>query len=343
MRLLVLTGFFGSGKTTFLLRALRLASRETGLRTVLVQNEIGRVGVDPEVFRDCGLEVKELLGGCICCDLATRLVSVLNTLVSEKSADMVCVEASGLATPGMVRQILAGTDLAALPLLQVNILDAARLHRIEKAIAMPVIRQGIETADLCVINKTDAAPEGFREIFEELVQEIRPGVRIHYTNLSASDTLPDYLAEPLREFFLGAMPAASGTGPCGAISHEHGHGGRPSVCAMEIECPSPARHSSEKLRSAFDDLIRGIGGAGGLIGHVKAALIGDGGEHHFLNSTGIGRPEGAPLPDSIVVGRVIINVIAWRIAQPSLESLTRNFLQLFYDEPDTRPTDRHRR
>ena len=47
MRLLVLTGFFGSGKTTFLLRALRLATREAGLRTVLVQNEIGRVGVDP--------------------------------------------------------------------------------------------------------------------------------------------------------------------------------------------------------------------------------------------------------------------------------------------------------
>ncbi len=162
MRLLVLTGFFGSGKTTFLLRALRLATREAGLRAILVQNEIGRVGVDPEVFRSGDLELKELLGGCICCDLATRLVSVLSSLVSEKSADLVCVEASGLATPGLVRQLLSGTDLASLPLLQVNTLDAARLEKIVKVISLPVIRQGIETADLCVINKIDAAPVGVR-------------------------------------------------------------------------------------------------------------------------------------------------------------------------------------
>ena len=334
MRLLVLTGFFGSGKTTFLIRALRLATREAGLRAVLVQNEIGRVGVDPEVFRTGGLEVKELLGGCICCDLSTRLVSVLSTLVSENSASLVCVEASGLATPGMVRQLLCGTDLASLPLLQVNILDAARLERIEKVMSMPVIREGIEAADLCVVNKVDAAPQGFIEKVDERVRSIRPGARIHYANLSASETLPDALAAPLREFFLGAPPVASGTGADGEPGHEHDHHdhhGRPAVCALEFECDPPARRSSEQIRHAFDDLIRGTGDAGGLIGHVKVAFIEDDGARHFLNSTGIGQPEGAPLPDSIVVARVIINAIAWRIEQPVLDALTRDFLQCLYD------------
>ncbi len=330
MRLLVLTGFFGSGKTTFLLRALRLATREAGLRAVLVQNEIGRVGVDPEVFRADDLEVKELLGGCICCDLSARLVSVLDTLVSENSADIVCVEASGLATPGLVRQILSGTDLASLPLLQVNILDAARLERIEKVMSLPVIREGIEAADLCVVNKVDAAPQGFIEKFDERVRSVRPGARIHYANLSASETLPDALAAPLREFFLGAPLAASGTGSREELAHEHGHDRRPAVCALEFECHPSARHSSEKLRAAFDDLIRRIGEERGLIGHVKIALIGDDGARHFINSTGAGQPEGASLPASIAVARVVINAIAWRIEQPVLESLTRSFLQQFH-------------
>lgn len=322
MHLLVLTGFFGSGKTTFLLRALRLATREAGLRAILVQNEIGRVGVDPEVFRSGDFELKELLGGCICCDLATRLVSVLSTLVSENSADLVCVEASGLATPSLVRQLLSGTDLASLPLLQVNILDAARLEKIEKVISLPVIRQGIEAADLCVINKIDAAPGGFRAWFGESIRDIQPPGRIHYANLSASETLPDDIAEPLRKFFQEARES---------LHHEHDHHRRPAVCALELDLTPHSRQYSENLRGAFDELIREIGAAGGLIGHVKAVFIADGGTRHFLNSTGIGQQEGDPLPASIVVSRVVINAIAWQVDQSALESLTRKFLQSLYD------------
>jgi G3E family GTPase len=330
MRLLVLTGFFGSGKTTFLIRALRLATREAGLRAILVQNEIGRVGVDPEVFRSGDLEMKELLGGCICCDLATRLVSVLGNLVAENSADLVCVEASGLATPGLVRQILSGTDLASLPLLQVNILDAARLDRIQKVISLPVIRQGIETADLCIINKIDAAPADFRERFGEAVRDIRPVATLHYANLSSEETLPDDLAEPLREFFQGGGGRRlAGDGE--SMHHEHDHHGRPAVCALEVSLPPPFRQDTGKLRTAFDELIAGIGAAGGIIGHVKAALIADDGTRHLLNSTGIGQPESAPLPETVCATRAVINAIAWRIDQAALETLTRKFLQSLYE------------
>lgn len=326
MRLLVLTGFFGSGKTTFLLRALQLATREAGLRAILVQNEIGRVGVDPEVFRSDDLEMKELLGGCICCDLATRLVSVLGSLVSEKSADLVCVEASGLATPGLVRQILSGTDLASLPLLQVNILDAARLGKIEKVISLPVIRKGIETADLCVVNKIDAAPEGFRERFEESIRDLHPADRLHYANLSAGETLPDDLAVPLREFFQGGREGRS-PDDGESMHHEHDDHGRPAVCALEAGLTPPFRQDSEKLRIAFNELITGIGEAGGIIAHVKAALVADDGTRHLLNSTGIAEQEGTPLPARIALTRAVINSIAWRIDQSALEALTRKFLQ----------------
>jgi len=329
MRLLVLTGFFGSGKTTFLIRALRLATREAGLRTVLVQNEIGRVGVDPEVFRSDDLVMKELLGGCICCKLSTRLVSVLLTLASENATDLVCIEASGIATPGMVRGMLSGTDLESLPLLQVNLLDAARLERIEKALSLPIVRQGIESADLCVINKIDAAPEGFRKNFEARVREIRPEAEIYFTSLSADDRLPEPLAARLQEFFLGTKPEAVPSNlesSSDTSTHEHDHHGHPAVYAAEITVNPPI--STSKIQTAFDELIGGIEAAGGLIGHVKVALIGENGARYFLNSTGINRQEGAPLPDNIAVSRMVINSIAWRIKPSTLESLTRKFLNL---------------
>lgn len=328
MRLLILTGFFGSGKTTFLLRALRLATREAGLRTVLVQNEIGRVGVDPEVFRSDDLVMKELLGGCICCDLSARFVSVLHKLVSENSADLVCVEASGIATPGMVRSILCGTDFESLPLLQVNLLDAARLKQIEKILSLPIVREGIEASDICVVNKIDAAPEGFRKELEARVRDIRPDAQVHFTNLSASDTLQGSLAAPLLEFFRGtqARSAPYRLESSDTSQHEHEHHGHPSVCAAEIESTSLEPLSSAKIQIAFDDLIRGIGAVNGLIGHVKVALIGKDGARYFLNSTGIERREGTPLPDNIAVSRVVINCIASQIEQSKLKSLTQKFL-----------------
>jgi len=330
MRLLVLTGFFGSGKTTFLLRALRLAIRDAGLRTVLVQNEIGRVGVDPEVFRKENFVMNELLGGCICCNLATRFVSVLHTLASEKATDLVCIEASGIATPGMVRTLLGGTDYEALPMLQVNILDGARLMRIEKILSLPIVHQGIESSDICVVNKIDAAPEGFRNDFEARVRAIRPDARVHFTNLSASDTLPDSLAAPLLEFFRAAQPgpAPAHVEADGAAEHdhEHEHHGHPAVCAEEIEVTSAGPLSSAKIQTAFDDLVRGIAAGNGLIGHVKVALIGTDGARYFLNSTGIEAREGTPLPDTVTLSRVVINCIVLRIEQSTLESLTRKFL-----------------
>jgi G3E family GTPase len=334
MRLLILTGFFGSGKTTFLLRALRLATCEAGLKVVLVQNELGKVGVDPEAFLAEDLAVKKLLGGCICCNLATRLLGVLHSLDEDNSVDLVCIEASGIATPGMVRDLLAGTPFASGPLLQVNVLDAARLERIEKVLSIPALCQGIETSDICVVNKIDAAPAGFREAFHARVGEIRPDAEVYFTNLSASETLPDPLAAALWGLFRAApgepdqTPRESGDG-----HHHHDHHNRPSVCAREMKIPSPVPLSAATIHAAFDTLTAGIEESGGVIGHVKAALVVQDGTRYFLNSTGVSPREITPLPEQAGISRVVVNAIAWKIAQGTLDSFTSRFLDTFSKAP----------
>lgn len=330
MRLLVLTGFFGSGKTTFLLRALRLATCDAGLKTVLVQNEIGKVGVDPEAFLAEDLAVKKLLGGCICCNLATQLLGVLHSLDEEKSVDLVCIEASGIATPGMVRDLLAGTSFASRPLLQVNVLDAARLERIEKVLSIPALCQGIESSDICVVNKIDAAPPGFRETFQARVGEIRPDADVHFTNLAASATLPDSLAAALWGFFRAApgKPDQTTSVP-DQRSHHHHHHNRPSVCAREIEISSPVPLPPATIHAAFDSLTARIEEPGGVIGHVKAALVAQDGSRYLLNSTGVSPRELTPLPEAARISRVVINAIAWKIDQATLESFTSQFLTTF--------------
>ena len=70
MKLLIIAGFLGSGKTTLLLQvAERLAA--SSLRIAIIENEMGEVGVDGGYLGLEGLHVQELLGGCICCTLAS--------------------------------------------------------------------------------------------------------------------------------------------------------------------------------------------------------------------------------------------------------------------------------
>ena len=63
MKLLLITGFLGSGKTTLLLGLVRRLTADDGLDFVILENEVGEVGIDGAYLEKQGLQVKDLLGG----------------------------------------------------------------------------------------------------------------------------------------------------------------------------------------------------------------------------------------------------------------------------------------
>jgi G3E family GTPase len=103
----LVTGFLGSGKTTFINAALR--SPELA-KTVVVVNEFGEVGLDHQLFASSSDSVVVLENGCLCCTVRSDLVGTLNSLYHARQAseipsfDNVVIETSGLAEPGAVLQ-----------------------------------------------------------------------------------------------------------------------------------------------------------------------------------------------------------------------------------------------
>ena len=103
----LVTGFLGSGKTTFINAALR--SPELA-KTVVVVNEFGEVGLDHKLFASSSDAVVVLENGCLCCTVRSDLVGTLNSLYHGRQAgefpdfDNVVIETSGLAEPGAVLQ-----------------------------------------------------------------------------------------------------------------------------------------------------------------------------------------------------------------------------------------------
>jgi G3E family GTPase len=103
----LVTGFLGSGKTTFINAALRSPELSN---TIVVVNEFGEVGLDHQLFASSSDSVVVLENGCLCCTVRSDLIGTLNSLYHARQAgeipafDNVVIETSGLAEPGPVLQ-----------------------------------------------------------------------------------------------------------------------------------------------------------------------------------------------------------------------------------------------
>lgn len=99
----VITGFLGSGKTTFI---RHLMQNPQGKRLAIVVNEFGDVGVDGDILKSCAIpdcpedNIMELTNGCICCTVADDFIPTIETLMAlDPPPDHILIETSGLALP----------------------------------------------------------------------------------------------------------------------------------------------------------------------------------------------------------------------------------------------------
>ncbi|TID27831.1 putative GTP-binding protein YjiA [Venturia nashicola] len=94
----IITGFLGSGKTTLILNLIPQLPKD--YRLALIKNEFGDVAVDSQLATSQAISgVRELLNGCICCNLVGSLGDALEQLRVEQSPDRIVIETSGSAFP----------------------------------------------------------------------------------------------------------------------------------------------------------------------------------------------------------------------------------------------------
>ncbi|MFN3505352.1 MAG: CobW family GTP-binding protein, partial [Caldimicrobium sp.] len=98
---LIITGFLGSGKTTFILRSL--VERYKYKKLAIVVNDYGNISYDKVVLYREGLEVLGVEGKCICC---AGMGELLETLHRIRDIDILLVETSGLSDPFTIKEAL---------------------------------------------------------------------------------------------------------------------------------------------------------------------------------------------------------------------------------------------
>ncbi len=188
MKVLIVSGFLGAGKTTF----IREMSRKTSLDFVVMENEYGEVGIDADLLdNDRQMDIWELTEGCICCSMKSDFASSVLTIANTLDPEYLIVEPTGVGVLSNVIRNLQQIQYQRITLLSpVTILDARNFNDSLREYR-ELMEDQIRASGTIVVSKRDfgdsgASPEA--RLLETEIRRLNPGARIqipHYSALPA--------------------------------------------------------------------------------------------------------------------------------------------------------------
>jgi Ni2+-binding GTPase involved in maturation of urease and hydrogenase len=279
MKLHLIGGFLGSGKTTAIINASRSLMNQN-LRVGVITNDQGKYLVDTAFFRLEDLPSVEVTGGCFCCnydDLDARLAQ----LIEQSHPDVIFAESVGscadiVAT--VVKPLLQlGSELVQPSSFSV-FTDARMLRRRLNGQEMPfsedvvyIFDKQIEEAGLLVVNKIDLLSELAREELIRLIQLHFPNKQYKLqTSLSITGVQSWVELIQTGDLFIPE--------PALEIDYTRYGAGEANLAWLDetIDLSFPAGQGQILLKSAISSLLQSLADRKAGIGHLKFILQGAG-------------------------------------------------------------------
>lgn len=93
MKILIVSGFLGAGKTTLIKEMANKTKRDF----VVMENEYGDVDIDSNMLKDEGMNIWELTEGCVCCSMKQDFATSILTIANSLDPEYLIVEPTGVA------------------------------------------------------------------------------------------------------------------------------------------------------------------------------------------------------------------------------------------------------
>lgn len=165
-QLIVVTGFLGSGKTTFIQNFIEYHVQHNRFVAV-IQNEIGETSLDGKLV-DHDYSVVEIDEGCVCCTLIGSLKRGIQQILSQFQPDYIIVETTGLANPfNLLEELSEVEDIVKFDSVT-TIVDGVNTE--ESVQKYDIACRQIEAADLILLSKNDLLTE---KRSDEIIQKLR--------------------------------------------------------------------------------------------------------------------------------------------------------------------------
>jgi len=185
----LVTGFLGSGKTTFLKHLIEHS--DDRYKIGIIQNEFAPANIDGIELRNLNkpFEILEINNGsvfCVC--LLGDFISSLKSFVDQEKPDMLILESSGLSDPIAISEILQSDQLKELVYLSSCwcIIDVMNYQKMLSILIR--IKHQISVSDYLVLNKIDLVDSKHLESVKDSVQQINSLVQIMETEYCRIDT-----------------------------------------------------------------------------------------------------------------------------------------------------------
>ena len=174
----LITGFLGSGKTTLLGNLLEELSAKN--RIAVIQNEFAASGIDGKELSRLNDDFKlvEINNGSVFCVCQlSNFVQNLLKLIEDYKPDIIFLEASGLADPISIVELLQTEELKDKVALDKSICLVDAPNFFKGLSSLVRFKHQIMVADKIIINKTDLF-EGHLTDIEEKLKELNPFAEI---------------------------------------------------------------------------------------------------------------------------------------------------------------------
>ena len=192
----VISGFLGAGKTTLIKKLLTGSLRKE--KVVLLENEYGEIGIDGGFMKDAGITVTELNAGCICCTMAGDFQTAIDQLIDTYHPDRILVEPTGV---GKLSEILSAVEKAKQrhPEIEIGgsatVVDAGKCRMYMKNFGEFFLDQ-VKSASTVIFSRTQLLPADRVEKSRQLIAEAHPDARIITTPWNEME--PDFMLEVIE-------------------------------------------------------------------------------------------------------------------------------------------------
>ncbi len=260
--LVLIVGFLGAGKTTFLRELLPLLEARN-LDPFVVINDYANAKVDASSLAKQGRTVTPINGNCICCDSVMELMNVLLEIPLTENR-IVLIEANGTTDPtSLIEHLLVNPELRHrfAPLLQVAVVDLKRWQKRHWHNELEQLQ--VETASHLLFTRESIETKTRRAQVRSDIEWVNPKAREIEQQTFALEL--EMLARSPRG---GQGDNEKRTGPCTHEPHHHHDHEHPphhdkhqlahAFVGLEVDLPKPmeAAHLLRWLKSLPAEVLR---------------------------------------------------------------------------------------
>lgn len=184
MKILIISGFLGAGKTTF----IKELAKRTKKEIAIFENEYGTSGVDGDILKEATkVNIWELTEGCICCSVKGDFAASVLTIANTVNPEYLVIEPTGVAMLSNLITNLKQIEYEHIKLMApISIVDALSIKRYKNEFP-EIYKDQIEFADTVIFSKSENLSENEKEKLKLEVKKISNSCNIvsdHYFTLS---------------------------------------------------------------------------------------------------------------------------------------------------------------